>query len=362
MTDPITRRAFTIGATSTLGLFTAGQALAQTGITVEAGAFDVAHVAPGEKHFAYVNVVRHAAANVDVPVGIVNGAADGPTIAVTGGIFGTEYSGIEAASRLYRDLEPRGLNGRVIIVPVVNMPAFQFRTPAYNLRSGNSPIDGKSINTVFPGQADGNVSEAIAYFIFNALIKSSDYVVDLRGGDLPENHLVHTMFASEGSEEVRRVSREMAMACGFPYHQSRSQRPGSLFWESCNAGIPSIITQSGLGFRTQPEEQFVRNHVRGVSNIMKYFDMMDGEPEIDVPQRELSSEFVSIKAKHNGVFQATREIGEVVRRGDVLGKITELDGSVQEEIVTERDGVLHTYFVRRVVMTGDTLAYVVPLV
>ena len=51
------------------------------------------------------------------------------------------------------------------------------------------------------------------------------------------------MFAVEGSDDVQRVSREMALACGFPYHQSRTQRPGSLFWESCRAGVPAIITQ-----------------------------------------------------------------------------------------------------------------------
>ena len=309
-----------------------------------------------------MNIVRNAAANVDIPIGVVNGAGDGPTIALTGGIFGTEYSGIEAASRLYRDLKPEDLSGRVLIVPVVNMPAFQFRTPAFNLESGNNPIDGRSINTVFPGQTGGTVSEAIAHFVFDSLIEPADFFIDLRGGDLPEDHLVHTMFASAGSEEVQRISREMALACGFPYHQSRSQRPGSLWWESCNAGKPSIISQSGLGFRTQPEEQFIQNHIRGVSNVMKHFDMLAGEPVVDEPQRELSSEFVSIKAKHNGVFHATGQIGDIVRSGDSLGRVTELDGSVKEEIVTERDGVLHTYFVRRVVMTGDTVAYVVPLV
>ena len=227
LVNQVTRRAFTIGAASALGLITANQASAQAGVSADLDDFNVDRVSPGDKQFVYVNIVRDAAANVDVPIGIVNGREDGPTIAVTGGIFGTEYSGIEAACRLYRDLEPGDINGRILIVPVVNMPAFQFRTPAFNLESGNNPIDGQSINTVFPGQPDATVSEAIAWFVFESLIRSADFFVDLRGGDLPEDHLVHTMFASAGSEDVQRVSREMAMACGFNYHQSRSQRPGS---------------------------------------------------------------------------------------------------------------------------------------
>ena len=322
--------------------------------------FDADSVSSGTKQFTYVNVVRNDAANVDVPVGVINGGRGGPTLAVTGGIFSTEYCGIEAASRLYRDLDPDRIAGRVLVVPVVNMPAFQFRVPMFNLSSGNNPIDGKSINTLFPGDPNGTVSEVVAHFVFDRLVSKADYFIDLRGGDLPEDHLVHSMFAVAGSERVQRVSREMALACGFEYHQARRARNGSLWWEACNAGIPSIITQSGLGYKTQPEEANIDNHVRGVTNIMKHHGMMSGEPVVAERQQELSAEFVVIKTKSSGVFQASGSPGDLVEPGDVIGRITNLDGSVAEEVTTERRGVLHTYFVRRVVMTGDTVAYVVP--
>ena len=145
MTTRFSRREFGLGAVSLGAIAAAGAATAEATTTD----FDAADVPEGEKRFTYVNVVRNDAANVDVPVGVVNGSADGPTLALTGGIFATEYCGIEAASRLYRDLKPADVKGRVIIVPVVNMPAFQFRTPLVNLASGNNPIDGKSINTLF---------------------------------------------------------------------------------------------------------------------------------------------------------------------------------------------------------------------
>ena len=202
----------------------------------------------------------------------------------------------------------------------------------------------------------------IAHFVFDKLVKRADYFVDLRGGDLPEDHLVHTMFAVEASDDVNRVSREMALACGFRYHQSRGRRPGSLWWEACKSGIPSIVTQSGLGYKTQPEDVFIENHVMGVTNIMKHFGMMDGSPVVENDQQELSTDWGVIKAEESGVFHATGAVGDLVSSGDKIGMITNLDGSVAEDIVTDRDGVLHTYFVRRVVMTGDTVAYVLPLV
>ena len=360
MSTNLTRRDFALGAATSIAALAATNVAGAESVRSSAGDFDVADIAPGSKRFSYVSVVKNDAVSVDVPVGVVNGRASGPTIAMTGGIFATEYCGIEAASRLYRDLDPEQLAGTAVVVPVVNMPGFQFRTPMFNLSSGNNPIDGKSINTMFPGDPKGSVSQIIAHFVFAKLVGAADYFVDLRGGDLPEDHLVHTMFATAGDASVQRVSREMALACGFRYHQSRGERSGSLWWEACRAGIPSIITQSGLGYKTQPEEQHIENHVRGVTNVMKHFRMLEGEPIVEARQQELSSEFVVIKAEQSGTFHATGSPGDVVKPGDTIGRISSLDGSVAEEIVTQREGVLHTYFVRRVVMGGDTVAYVVP--
>ncbi|MCL4394684.1 MAG: succinylglutamate desuccinylase/aspartoacylase family protein, partial [Chloroflexi bacterium] len=54
----------------------------------------------------------------DLPVFLVNGQTDGPTLVVTGGVHGAEYASIEAALRLGRSLDPAKLHGRVIVVPV----------------------------------------------------------------------------------------------------------------------------------------------------------------------------------------------------------------------------------------------------
>ena len=50
--------------------------------------------------------VRKRNASSEMPVGVVNGSSDGPTLTVTGGLFATEFSGVEAASRMYRDFDP----------------------------------------------------------------------------------------------------------------------------------------------------------------------------------------------------------------------------------------------------------------
>lgn len=53
--------------------------------------------------------VEAAGLRVEVPVFLINGEEDGPTLVVTAGIHGAEYACIAAALQLGRSLEPTDL-------------------------------------------------------------------------------------------------------------------------------------------------------------------------------------------------------------------------------------------------------------
>src|SRR5206468_11686614 len=59
----------------------------------------------------------------------VTGAREGPTLFVNGGLHGGEYPAIEAVIRLGKMLDPKTISGTVILMPVLNLPAFRNRTP-----------------------------------------------------------------------------------------------------------------------------------------------------------------------------------------------------------------------------------------
>ena len=178
--------------------------------------FDPYKVPKGTKEFDYVPVVNNLLIDAKIPVGVVNGNESGPTLAVTGGLYPTEYCGVESASRLYQLVDPEKLRGRFITIPVMNLPAFQFKLRWLNLRStGSSPFDGIGINNVFPGNPKGKLTERIAHANFKILNKA-DYHIDFRGGDLPESHLVHTIQLRVGSK-VDKTTGAMAKAFGLEY-------------------------------------------------------------------------------------------------------------------------------------------------
>ena len=356
MKNSFTRREFAVGTTTAVGALVASSIQTNAEESESANkVYDTFDLPKGMKQFTYHTILNNDALRMEMPIGVINGANDGPTLIVTGGLFATEYSGVEAASRMYRDFDPKKISGRVIIIPVITMDAFQFRSPMFNLSSGVSPRDGKSLNNVFPGDLNGSPTEILAHYVFNELVAKSDYHIDLRGGDLVESHVIHSIHPNNASPEVNRISEEMSRACGFEYFQARDVDPRSLVFEASQAGIPSIITQCGLGFKTQPEEDFMNAHITAVVNNMKYFKMISGTPDIHPRQREFTVGFDQLRAKTFGTFQGIADQGDILKKGDLIGRITGLDGSVLEELHSPIDGVVHELLVRRVVSQGDLL-------
>ena len=110
---------------------------------------------------------RSGDAGTTIPFTIVRGRTDGPVLALVAGTHGAEYVPIVALQRLRASLAPATLRGTVILVHVANMPSYLARTVYY------SPADGKNLNRVFPGRADGTLSERIAETITREIIDAA---------------------------------------------------------------------------------------------------------------------------------------------------------------------------------------------
>lgn len=284
---------------------------------------------PGEKRYG-VNEFPVEGQPYRLPMWLINGHSDGPTLVVTGGVHAAEYASIAAALELGRCLDPQTLRGRVIVVPVMNMPAFSARSIYV------CPLDGRNLNRVFPGNARGTASEQIADWVFRNVISQAEYYVDLHGGDLIEALVPFTIFFRSGNERVDQISLEMAKIFGIRFLVC-SETPGSTFCAASRAGIPSILAESGGQGIWTPED--VALHTDGLQRLMCYLDMLPGGAAQPVPFT-LLEQFLWLRSDHAGFWYPAIAVNEKVKAGQNLGCVKDCEGRVLQTAISPADGVV----------------------
>jgi predicted deacylase len=274
----------------------------------------------------------HADGPIEVPLVELQGS-DGPTLTIVCGLHGCEFAGIEAGRRLVADTDFSELEGRLRLVPVANLPAFYGRSEAV------VPIDGKNPNRVFPGSRDGSYTESLADLITGEVLRGSDVVLDIHGGDIFELLVPYTGVSKAGSEETQARARELARVFDLPYIVTSERLPdrvegaGPLREAAMNLGIPALLHESG-GQALMREED-IETHLRGMRNTLRHLGMLPGEPEYRNEPRWLDTDFWRTPVA--GMFYPHQELDDEVKEGQVVGVVRDVFGSVLEEIVAPYD-------------------------
>jgi predicted deacylase len=259
-----------------------------------------------------------------IPISVIHGARPGPTLALIAGNHGYEYTPILALQRLLPQLDPSQIAGAVILVHVANMPSFLKRTIYY------SPVDGKNLNRVYPGKADGTISERIAYQITKEVIERADYVMDLHCGDGNESLRPYSYWdVKVGGAEVVEKSKQLALAFGLERIVMDTERPtdpaNSVYCSTTatTRGKPAITIESG-GLGATDEESIARIE-RGVMSVMRYLKMIEGQPQMVEHPMFIDRNEV-LRSGETGIFYPLVEKGHTVAKGALMGYVTDFFG------------------------------------
>jgi predicted deacylase len=272
---------------------------------------------------------RGDGSTVELPLLAVAGVKEGPTLVVSGGVHGDEYEGPRAIQRLWQQLDPAQLCGTFLGVPVVNVPAFE-------VGKRESPIDGMNMNRIFPGRADGFLSERIAQRFIDEVVGKADYYLDLHAGGNAFAMTPTVVYLETGSDELKAQEIALAKAAGVELLWKGTGGWSSAHVETVRRGTPAILAELGEEGRCHPDR--LELALRVVRNVMIHTRMLDGTPQL--PRRWTVVAGTYMHSPAGGCFYPTAQAGEMVRQGDTVGIITDLWGDVLETVRAPCDGIV----------------------
>jgi predicted deacylase len=263
---------------------------------------------------------------VRLPVCVIEGAAEGQTLYVQAASDGDELNGVGVLQRAVPRLDPAEMAGTVLIVGVVNYQGFQQAVH-------RNPIDDTKLNRVYPGDAEGTTSERLAHATFEVATRA-DLALDLHQGST--SRMIDEVRIRVGSRHrLHDECLELAKVFGCGYVLDQKGPDGQLARAAPDEGIPTVDPELGgsVGF----DEGSIQTGVRGLMNVLGYYGFLDHtvEPE---PQLRATG-FARYNAPRGGLVRFQADLGDRVRRGDPLFEITDVFGTVKQEVTAEEGGL-----------------------
>ena len=287
---------------------------------------------------------------VNLTLLVVKGEENGPVLVVSGGVHGDEYEGPLTIINLYKELKTEDIKGTFIGLVVANVPAFESGTRC-------SPIDGLNLARIFPGNINGSITEKIAFWMGESLIKQSDYYIDLHssGSDMEMPQMCGYVMRDRSKKAY--FSKKMAEVFNAKVTWAHGDSgEGRTLSFARDHDIPSIYTECPASRNVALEDAVA--YLRGVKNVMKLTNMIKGEYEGVKSKIYLKGDGNtdrSIKATTSGFFIPNVKILEYVEKYTVLGTIMDLTGKVIEEIKSPSNGIIGLRRLLPTVNSGDNI-------
>lgn len=296
---------------------------------------------PGSSSWIEVPVTQDVdMSQVSMSVCVINGASDGPTLWLQGCLHGPEHVGPYAIRSLLEEVSPSEVSGTIIAVPVVNKTAFVNK-------QRESPIDKMDLNRNFPGAADGSFSQTLANRVLSLAVEHADYVVDMHTGGNEFMIPGYSIFPLD--ESVEEETRELCEITDLPYAIgiAAEHLGGAMYMQLAQQGIPAIITETGGEGRLH--EEHVANATTAIRNVAQHLDILPGQPTRTTDPS--FHEGLDILQTHTGgFFELEVGINEPVSEGEIMARITNLQGTVTETLEAPYDAVVvaaRTYAIAR---------------
>ena len=253
-----------------------------------------------------------------IPITVIKNG-DGPTALLSGSNHGDEYEGPVALMELANTLEAKDISGRVILVPMMNYPAFQSA-------SRTSPIDKGNLNRAFPGLPNGTLTEKIADYFQRTLLPMADYILDIHSGGKTLEFIpfacAHRL--EDKTQEAKCIAAMQAFNA--PYSLMLLELDTVGLYDTAAEDLGKIFISTELGGGGTVSAETARIAKKGVRNFLKHANILAGDLEytpsipLDMPDNNCY-----VRSKHAGLFEPCIDLGTRVKQGDIVARIYDIE-------------------------------------
>ena len=278
---------------------------------------------------------------------------DGPTALLSGGNHGDEYEGPTALFDLANQLSIERVNGRIIIIPAMNHPAFVAADRV-------SPIDNVNLNRTFPGNPQGTVTQVIADYFSRTLVPMADIVLDIHSGGKTLDCLPFAASHVLEDKALEARCEAAAKAFGAPFLLKMLELDADAMYDTQveSMGKTFVTTELGGGGTSTPNTMAVAHN--GVHNLLVHAGILSAKlkpnttPTIHLSMPDNSS---FICCYHEGLVEPCVGLGDKVSTGDLVAKIHNIQrtGCDPALYYAKRDGMVCIKHAPSLISMGDNL-------
>lgn len=305
----------------------------------------------GEAAFGSIEAGKtHGRFSAEVPMHLVQGDEDGPTLVVQAGVSGLEIEPAAVLPKVVEELDPEAVSGTLVVVPLMNKSGFEFEQV-------NAAWDNKNLNEVGRGDPEGTISEQMIHEYYETVLANADAVVDVHTGAQWGYNRYAGVYDAGDVEK----SRELAVDIGLSQVLVGQPDEGSMAFEAAQDGKAVVSAQIGGGPGLYDHREDDMERVRSaVYNAMKHLGMLSGDVEHEADTVSvLETQTVLTPTGERGfVFVDKDKRGSEVEAGEEIGYVRHpFTGEILEQLEAPNDGVMvHAGSSWPVVSEGSTLA------
>lgn len=300
-------------------------------------------VSPGSRVTIDLPMARLYTHNeITLPVHIVHGRRTGPVMFVSAALHGDEINGVEIIRRLLNVRALKNLKGTLLAIPIVNPYGF--------IQRSRYLPDRRDLNRAFPGSPKGSLAGRMAHLFMSEIANRCDLGVDLHTGSNFRTNLPQVRASLDDPKTL-----ELAKSFAAPVIVPSELREGSLREAVAALGKPVLVYEGGEALYFN--EPAIRTGLRGIIKLMRHTGMLATSRKGKTHEPIITNKTSWVRAGMSGTFARDVKLGELIKRGTLLGMLSDPLGGDREEVIAPFTGVVIGQLNLPLAHEGDALIH-----